>query len=232
MRQAARHPDRGAWRSHSLRLRQALGASLVSAAAPLLRCHVCQETVAGDSGVCDTCSSALEVAILRLPPPTGSAFWLGPYAGPWLRLVHALKFGGERRLAAYLGGLLARRCLAGRWRPDTVCHVPASPDRVVERGYDQAALLATSVAASLGLAHVALLVRAGPAARQALLGRAARAVNAGGAFRARYAPGREVLLVDDVMTTGATAAACSAALLAAGAAEVRVAVIARTSSTK
>ena len=223
--QAARHQP-------SLRLRRALGSTVLHAAAPLLRCHVCQESVAGSSGVCDPCRASLHTAIQRLPPPTGSAFWLGPYAGPWLRLVHALKFGGERRLAACLGDLLATRCVAGTWRPTTVCHVPASPERMRERGYDQAELLAKSVAASLGLEHVALLVRAAPAARQARLGRAARAVNAGGAFRARYAPDRRVLLVDDVMTTGATAAACSAALLAAGAADVRTAVVARTSSTR
>jgi len=157
---------------------------------------------------------------------------LGPYAGPWLRLVHALKFGGERRLATYLGDLLATRCMAGSWRPNTVCHVPAAPERLVKRGYDQAALLAVTVAATLRVEHVPLLVRAAPAARQARLGRTARALNAGAAFGARRAPGRRVLLVDDVMTTGATAAACSALLLAAGATEVRTAVVARTSGRR
>lgn len=173
-------------------LRHVLGASLARAIAPLLRCHVCQQAVAGESGVCESCRLELESAIRRLPPPTGSSFWLGPYAGPWLRLVHALKFGGERRLATYLGDLLATRCMAGSWRPNTVCHVPAAPERLVKRGYDQAALLAVTVAATLRVEHVPLLVRAAPAARQARLGRTARALNAGAAFGARRAPGRRV----------------------------------------
>lgn len=206
-----------------------LSATLGSAVATLLRCHVCLSAVAGAAGVCRPCRHALEDAVARLPPPTGGSFWLGPYAGPWLRLVHALKFGGERRLAPFLGGLLAARCLAGTWRPTAVCHVPASSQRLLQRGYDQAALLAGATATVMGLELAALLTRAAPAARQAQLGRAARAANAGGTFRARYAPGRRVLLVDDVMTTGATSAACGAALLAAGAAEVRTVVVARTS---
>lgn len=227
-----RGPGSGRARLHASDLSRALGATVANAVAPLLRCHVCQAAVAAGSGVCEPCRITLEDAVERLPPPTGNSFWLGPYAGPLLRLVHALKFEGERRLAAYLGGLLATRCLAGQWRPNTVCHVPAAPQRVAERGYDQAALLATAVAQSLGLEHVTLLLRAAPGTRQARLGRAARALNAGSAFRARHAPGRLVLLVDDVMTTGATAAACSAALLAAGASEVRTAVVARTTGRR
>lgn len=211
------------------RSHRALGSPVIGAVATLLRCPVCQEAAAGEVGVCQACRSELEAAVQRLPPPNGASFWLGPYAGPWLRLVHALKFAGERRLAPYLGGLLAVRCAAGRWRPHVVCHVPASSERLVQRGYDQAALLACHAAGALHVEHVSLLGRAAPAARQARLGRAARAHNAGSTFAARYAPGRRVLLVDDVMTTGATAAACGAALMAAGAAEVRTAVVARTS---
>jgi ComF family protein len=209
-----------------------IGSALTRAVAPLLRCHVCQEAVASEVGVCEPCRLEVEAAVRRLPPPNGSSFWLGPYAGPWLRLVHALKFQGERRMAVYLGDLLATRCLSGSWRPHIVCHVPASPERLVKRGYDQAALLAQGTAAKLHVEHVALLGRAAAAERQARLGRAARAQNADRAFAARYAPGRRVLLVDDVMTTGATAAACSAALSSAGAAEVRTAVVARTSSRR
>src|SRR5690606_30082019 len=148
-----------------------LGSTVLHAAAPLLRCHVCQESVAGSSGVCDPCRASLHTAIQRLPPPTGSAFWLGPYAGPWLRLVHALKFEGERRLAACLGDLLATRCVAGTWRPTTVCHVPASPERTRDRGYAQAELLAKSVAPALGVGPVAFPVPAAPAAGPARGGR-------------------------------------------------------------
>lgn len=192
---------------------------------------MCRVAVSATVGVCRGCDEAIDAALARLPPPTGSAFWLGPYAGPWLRLVHALKFSGESRLADYLGGKLAVRCATGTWRPTLVTHVPGDPARVAARGYDQARSLATAAAAALDVEHVTLLTRRSSSVRQAQLGRAARALNASSSFRSRYAPGRVVLLVDDVMTTGATAAACSAALLAAGAAEVRTAVVARTSGT-
>ena len=196
--------------------------------APLQRCPVCREAIATAVGVCGACDVLIARAIAALPPPTGSIVSLGPYAGPWLRLVHALKFKGERRLAEYLGARLAQRCGAGHWRPNIVCHVPAAERRAAERGYDQADLIARAVARALRVEHTALLTRTGAAARQAHLGRAARALNASTAFRSRYAPGRSVLLIDDVMTTGATAEACAAALLAAGAQEVRTAVVART----
>ncbi len=203
--------------------------SLRALVAPMLRCPVCRAAVAGTTGVCGACDDVIDTALARLPPPTGGAFWLGPYAGPWLRLVHALKFRGESRLAEYLGGKLAARCAAGAWRPTVITHVPGDHTRVVLRGYDQALLLAAATAAVLQVEHVALLTRTARAARQAHLGRAARALNASSTFLSRYAPGRAVLLVDDVMTTGATAAACTAALLEAGAIEVRTAVVARTS---
>src|SRR5690606_33698325 len=113
--------------------------------------------------------------------------------GPWLRLVHALKFRGDRRLAAYLGTRLALRCATGTWRPNVVAHVPADAGRVSDRGYDQAHLLARATAASLRVEHAPLLGRTGASARQAHLGRAARAANAAQTFRSRYAPGRTVL---------------------------------------
>jgi len=202
---------------------------MVALVAPLRRCPVCTLAVAAAVGVCDACDALLDASLAELPPPTGGSFWLGPYAGPWLRLVHALKFRGERRLVDYLGTKLAARCAAGAWRPNVVTHVPADPARVATRGYDQARLLARAAALALGVEHATLLARAAPSARQAHLGRAARAINAAATFRSRYAPGRQVLLVDDVMTTGATAMACSQALLAAGAVEVRTVVVARTS---
>lgn len=205
-----------------------IGPALARTVAPLLRCPVCLAAPAGDGGLCRDCDSLLDAALARLPPPSGAVTWLGPYAGPWLRLVHAMKFAGGVRLADTFGGKLAARCLRWSWRPDLVCHVPASPARLAERGYDQAERLARTAAAGLGAEHAAALARSGAAAKQATLSRPARALNADGAFRSRRLPGRRVLLVDDVLTTGATAAACTRALLDAGAAEVRTAVVART----
>ena len=117
---------------------------------------------------------------------------------------------------------------------ELVLPVPLSARRLRERGYNQAALLAARLAARLGLpCEARALVRPGDTAQQHGLPRERRAANVRGAFavapRAAGAlHGRRVALVDDVMTTGATLAAATHALLDAGAAEVRVWVVART----
>lgn len=174
------------------------------------------------------CERRLAEAIAALPQPGGPVFWLGAYAGPWLRLVHALKYGGDRRVADLLGALLARRLADVQFRPSVVAHVPASPGRLQERGFDQAELLATAVATASGVRATSLLRRSSASRSQGRLSRAERAVNAGASFVARPCAGRNVLLVDDVLTTGATTGACVSALAAAGAKEVWTAVVART----
>lgn len=202
--------------------------TLRTAAGSLRRCPCCSQGAAAADGVCPDCAELLEEAIAALPAPTGPTFWLGAYAGPWLRLVHALKFEGDRRLAGMLGRLLARRLAGAAFLPQLVAHVPASPGRLSERGFDQAALLAAAVADELGVAVRTLLSRSTASLSQARLSRAERALNAGVSFVATPCTGRRVLLVDDVLTTGATTGACSAALVAAGAKEVWTAVVART----
>jgi len=210
-------------------------------AGSLRRCPVCQGRAAGAAGVCGGCESLLQGAIEALPPAGGPQFWLGAYAGPWLRLVKALKYEGDRRVADLLGGLLARRLQAASFRPTVITHVPASPGRLHERGFDQSELLAAALAASLAASIATsgvfasgtiptgkLLSRAQGSRSQGRLSRAERTVNAGASFTAVACRAQRVLLVDDVVTTGATAAACSAALLEAGAAEVWTALVART----
>jgi len=127
-----------------------------------------------------------------------------------------------------LGALLALRVRSWPYAPDQVVSVPASAERLAERGFDQAAVLAAEVARALGSEHRAALVRSRASRVQKGLSRASRAVNAARAFRATGRVRGRVLLVDDVLTTGATAEACAAALTDAGAAEVRVATVART----
>jgi ComF family protein len=108
--------------------------------------------------------------------------------------------------------------------------VPASPDRVRDRGYDQAALLAEEAARRLRLPMRRALARTRATTAQFDLDRAARATNLGGAFAAcdpASVAGRWIVLVDDVMTTGATLAACATALLDQGAAAVSAVAVAR-----
>jgi predicted amidophosphoribosyltransferase len=151
-------------------------------------------------------------------------------------MVQALKFRGARQVAEPLGALLAARLRRGSWLPDVVTHLPTDPARRTARGYDQAEALARGLADAAGLPYRALLQRARPTRRQAGLGRAARAANVRGAFQAvpgALPAGRvRVLVVDDVLTTGASLEECRRALLCVGAHEVRFAVVARTAGAK
>lgn len=144
-----------------------------------------------------------------------------------------LKFAGRHRLAGVLGRYAFKRCVESGWLgvPDAVVAVPLHPRRLRQRGYNQAALLARAVARCLGARMAPRVLRKlKDRPPQAELGAAARWRNAAGCYAARL-PSElvegELLLVDDVMTTGATAEACARALLAAGARAVDVLTVAR-----
>ncbi len=144
------------------------------------------------------------------------------------RAIVLHKDAGERRLGAVLGALLAE-CVVVRWGqwPDAVAWIPPTPAALARRGFDHARGIAEPVARRVGAPLAGLLARSN-ARDQRVLGRTDRSRNAAGSLAvvAPAVPAR-VLLVDDVLTTGATLDAASQELLAAGAQAVRVAVIAR-----
>jgi len=188
--------------------------------APETTCPRCALPTGG--GTCRGCENA--------PPPVAGAVALGPYDGALKRLVHALKFEGHDILAAPAAARLApevrRRGLHG---VDAVVPIPSTRRRNRERGYDPAALLGEELARRLALRLFPALVRAKETPPQSTLTAAARRANVAGAFRARAAAeGRSLLLVDDVLTTGATAFTAAETLRAAGARHVFLAVLART----
>jgi ComF family protein len=157
------------------------------------------------------------------------------YAYPWDGLVGGLKFHDEIGLADVFATLLAdavRR--AGIPKASLVVPVPLGPRRLRERGYNQAWELGRRVARALDIeGNPRVLVRAVDTPQQAGLPRERRATNVRGAFRvlpaaAQNLRGRCVAVVDDVMTTGATAREAAQALLDAGAGAVQVWVAART----
>jgi predicted amidophosphoribosyltransferase len=142
-------------------------------------------------------------------------------------LVHALKYEGVAELADWFGGFLARAARRRIGRDLVLVPVPLHPSRERRRGFNQSALLARAVAVRLGCAVAeAMLVRQRDTSPQARLAHPLRAANVRDAF-ARVAPrppgAARVVLVDDVVTTGATAAAALAAL---GCAAAPVAVLA------
>ena len=168
-----------------------------------------------------------------IPAPLLQLEWCAPFAGPVRHALHDLKYAGERRLTEPLGAAVARRWARVGTGAEVVVPVPVHADRERHRGYDQAALIAAVVARDLGRPLALALERGRATVAQFELGREDRAANVAGAFRvgagsSRAAvAGRWVLLVDDVVTTGATLAACATALRDVGAAAVSAIAVAR-----
>jgi ComF family protein len=220
------------------------------------RCQLCRARVddALRGPLCQACESALPALAGRPCPRCGLPLRLGqackdcrrlgpafsaavagaPYRGPWRDLIKAYKFQGHRSLRRALGRRLLAACQDASWplQAQAVVPVPCGRARLALRGYDPALDLARSLAQGLGLdCQPGLLIRRRAGRRQSRLSRKARLSAPGLAFAARLPEslrGARLLLVDDILTTGATADACSRALLEAGAGSVRVAVLARS----
>jgi ComF family protein len=218
---------------------RARGGEAVAFALPQC-CPACGAHAGADTLLCAACLAAIPTlgmplcltCLVRGDAPDGCL--RHPHARAWAAwvyderaalVVQAFKFGGRRGLAGALAARLAAGLPAGL-APDLVTAVPLHPARRRERGYDQAEELARALAARLGAPYLPLLRRTRPTRPQSRLGPGERRRNVEGAIAVREPSGvrgRRTLVVDDVLTTGATLGECAAALAGAGAAPVAAA---------
>ena len=227
---------------------RSLAADIIGLIYPRL-CLACQEPlVTGENHLCTGCRAELPYTDFhRLPPdqnPLGRRFW-GKlpirHALSYLRfvrhgrvqyLLHELKYQGQRDVGTALGQLYGAELYAAGLATDfdLIVPVPLHPRKLAKRGYNQAAAFATGLAEGLKVtASNTALRRTANTNTQTRKNRAERWANVATVFEVENpaaTAGKRVLVVDDVLTTGATLEACGAVLLAAGASEISIATIA------
>ena len=220
-------------------------------------CLACGTGVEAHGALCGTCWQAVEfieapfcpvsglpfpydpgegivsAAALASPPPYDAARAVMRYSDASGRLIHRFKYGDRMEAAPAFGRWMARAGAELLRDADLVTPVPLHRRRLFTRRFNQSAELARQVARLSGVPAVPdLLERVRATRPQVGLSGDARRRNVAGAFRLKAAHmerarGRIVVIVDDVMTTGATAEACARALKKAGAREVRLLCLAR-----
>jgi ComF family protein len=194
-------------------------------AQPRARCRRCAMPVPAGVAECGSCLAA--------PPPLDDCHAAVAYEFPWSALIAQYKFNGQAGWARSFATLMR----SSPWiepaleQADLVLPMPLSRERLAERGFNQALLLARALAAKKTEPH--LLLRLRHTAAQTALDRRDRLANVRGAFAVdprmhAKLGGRRVVLVDDVMTSGASLFTAAQALRQAGAARITALVLART----
>jgi len=183
------------------------------------RCLGCDRV---DWAWCPRCMDALNHVPLRPRQRKIRAMTIvatGDHTGLLMLAVQALKYEKQAHLAAPLAQRITTLLERTQWQPTAVIPVPMPTARKAQRGYNQAKLLTDFVAASQGvLALPDAIIRTRETPTQVGLSRQQRIQNVRGAFQAQQdLSGQRVLLIDDVLTTGATLAACAQAAAQAGA---------------
>lgn len=204
------------------------------------RCVLCGHGLRGTSRLCPDCAAELRQCgrAQGARPVAGCADTDAAllYRGKVRRALIACKFQDKPALGAWGGGLVAACLLRHRpaWQPDLVTFVPTTLGHWWKRGFNLSHLLAREAARRCGLPCVRTLRRRWFARSQlSMQGDAARRQNAARAYfpgNHVQLAGKRVVLVDDILTSGATAAACAALLRQMGAAEVYFLCLAKTPS--
>lgn len=193
---------------------------------PRPRCPRCHDTAVPEVVACGTCA--------QWPPRLVQARSAAVFRPPVPELIHALKYQGWTVAARWMGDRMRRLIAADSAAPPpgVVVPVPTTPRRLRERGFNPAELLAREVARGLGIPLADALTRPRESPRQVGLPPSRRAANVRGVFVPRSGPEGSlpqpnVLLVDDVLTTGATAAEAARVLEGCGARSVSLLTFAR-----
>lgn len=200
-------------------------------------CHDCMEcmlSMQAEMPVCDKCGKYLEnggnicIDCQKNPPPFYIARSVGPYTEPYRIAIKVLKFIGKKNLAVKMGNMMAYvvKQEPRFWPIDLIVPVPASKGSLEQRGFNQTEELARQISKVLKVKmnpHVLSRIRETPAQRE--LTKEEREKNLLCAFRVKdncNVYRKNILLVDDVYTTGSTSKECTKTLLEAGAARVCV----------
>ena len=190
------------------------------------RCVVCGVEKGVDTFLCAGCAKEIETrragSSVAKGFPAISAY---EYGGPVARLVRRYKYSDDKWLSAYMADAMIKACDMDEM--DIVCHVPLHEKRCKSRGFDQAEELAKRISERTGKPFVCALLRNRNTMTQTKLNAAERQENIYGAFESICPVSGRVVLVDDVLTTGATSAECARVLMAVGAQSVTVVTFAR-----
>jgi len=205
------------------KLARSLAGSLLNLLAPP-RCLACEALDPEASGYCAECGEPQPLLDIACEIAGVPVFAGARYAEPLISAIHRFKYGSAPELCGALCRQAARGIdLLGIERTDVWVPVPLHPLRLAERGYNQAALLARELSSpQRARVDTRRLRRVRHTEQQAMRDRRGRAQNVAEAFRARSGASdratqpRRIVLVDDVVTTGATLFACIQALRAAG----------------
>ena len=184
-------------------------------------CYTCAEPTSENTVRCGDCAT--------LPPPLDRLVAVYRYGGSVRSAVHALKYRHVTAIAPVMADLMARHPFVRRAELDCVVPVPVHQDRLRERGYNQASLVASNLAEKLQQHYIAEgLSKIRSTVSQVELTRQQRATSLREAFSANYNfEDAHVLLIDDVCTTGNTLMNCAASLKRAGARRVSAMVFAK-----
>ena len=181
------------------------------------RCKNCGKLIRAKKIYCDDCAEG------RGPSGLDKVTAWGAYAGAWKEFIWSLKFRAQPRRLEKLGYQFSE-WVRGQLPPaDGLVAVPMHPERLAERGFNQAEVIVSLLHREFGIPILDGLERALPTLSQVSLSRRDRLHNLQGAFTVKHGVdlrGKEIWLVDDVTTTGATLEECAKVLRAAGVAAV------------